>query len=327
MGISLVRFAVLLAMIFVGVPLGFALILVGLVGFAFVRADLVGQALISWGGAGLEFNARAVNGALALVGQQMYDQVTSYSLTVIPLFVLMGAFIHHSQIAQELYDSANAFVGHRRDGLAMGTVAACGGFAAVCGSSLATAATISKVAMPSMRRYGYSDCLSTGAIAAGGTLGIVIPPSVPMVIYGILAKVNVAKLFIVGTLPGLVLIGFFFIAIALFTAHNPEAGPTGERVAWPERFRLLLQVWGVVVISIIIIGGIYAKPFTPTEAAGIGGAAAAFAIGRGKLGWKELRESLVETGITTGMIFVIAFGAVIFANFVNLAGSTSSISN
>ncbi|MDX5356403.1 MAG: TRAP transporter large permease [Rhodobacterales bacterium] len=328
MTISLIGFAVLLGLIFLGVPLGFALIFVGLVGFAVVRADMVGQALVTWGGAGLSLNARAVNGALVMAGQQMHDQVSNYGLTVIPLFVLMGAFIHRSQLAQELYDAANAFVGHRRGGLAMGTIAACGGFGAVCGSSLATAATICRVAMPSMRRFGYADSLSAGSIAAGGTLGIMIPPSVPMVIYGLLAETDIAKLFIAGILPGILLILLFFGAIAVITALNPEAGPRGDRLPWPERWRLLLKVWGVVVIFVVIIGGIYAGIFTPTEAAGIGVAAAAlFAWGRGKLGWTELRESLVETGITTGMIFVVSFGAVIFSSFVNLAGFTAAISD
>lgn len=328
MTVSLIGFAALLLLIFLGVPLGFALIFVGLAGFAFVRADMVGQALVTWGEGGLALNARAVNGALVMAGQQMYDQVTSYGLTVIPLFVLMGAFIHRSQLAEELYQAANAFVGHRRGGLAMGTIAACGGFGAVCGSSLATAATISKVAMPSMRQFGYSDRLSTGAIAAGGTLGIMIPPSVPMVIYGLLSETDIAKLFIAGIVPGLLLIALFFGAIAFTTARDPGAGPRGPRVPWGERLRLLGRVWGVVVIFVIIIGGIYAGIFTPTEAAGIGVAAAAlFAWARGKLGRTALRESLVETGITTGMIFVISFGAVIFSNFVNLAGFTRAISD
>lgn len=325
--VSLIGFAVLLLMIFVGVPLGFALMFVGVIGFAYVRADMVGQALLSWGDGGLVFNMRAINGALVMTGQQMYDQVASYGMTVIPLFVLMGAFIHRSQLAQELYDAANAFLGHRRGGLAMGTVAACGGFAAVCGSSLATAATISKVAMPSMRRYGYDDSLSTGVIAAGGTLGIMIPPSVPMVIFGLLSETDVAKLFIAGIIPGLILIGLFFATIAILTYRNPAIGPRGDKVAWPERFRLLLRVWGVVVIFVVIIGGIYFGIFTPTEAAGIGVATSfLFAVARGKMGLRELRESLVETGITTGMIFVIAFGATIFSNFVNLAGFTTAIS-
>ncbi|MCW1933768.1 TRAP transporter large permease [Pararhodobacter zhoushanensis] len=325
--VSLIGFAVLLLMIFVGVPLGFALMFVGVIGFAYVRADMVGQALMSWGDGGLVFNMRAINGALVMTGQQMYDQVASYGMTVIPLFVLMGAFIHRSQLAQELYDAANAFLGHRRGGLAMGTVAACGGFAAVCGSSLATAATISKVAMPSMRRYGYDDSLSTGVIAAGGTLGIMIPPSVPMVIFGLLSETDVAKLFIAGIIPGLILMALFLATIAIQTYRNPDIGPRGDKVAWPERFRLLLKVWGVVVIFVVIIGGIYFGIFTPTEAAGIGVATSfLFAVARGKMGLRELRESLVETGITTGMIFVIAFGATIFSNFVNLAGFTTAIS-
>lgn len=326
--ISLIGFAAPLALIFLGVPLGFALMFVGLAGFAYVRADMVGQALISWGEAGMEVNMRAINGALVMTGQQMFDQVTAYSFTVIPLFILMGASINRSNLAHELYDAANAFVGHFRGGLAMGTAVACGGFGAVCGSSLATAATISRVAMPSMRRYGYDDALSTGAIAAGGTLGIMIPPSVPMVIYGILAEADIAKLFIAGILPGLLLILLFAIAISITTARHPETGPRGERVVWRNRFRLLAKVWGVVLIFLIIIGGIYGSIFTPTEAAGIGvTAAAAFAIARRKLGWRELRDSLIETGVTTGMIFVISFGAVIFANFVNLAGFTGSISD
>jgi C4-dicarboxylate transporter DctM subunit len=326
--ISLIGFAALLVLIFMGVPLGFALMIVGLVGFAYTRAEMVGQALISWGDWGPILNLRAINGAMVMTGQQMYDQVTSYSLTVIPMFVLMGAFIHRSQLAQELYDAANAFVGHFRGGLAMGTVVACGGFGAVCGSSLATAATISRVAMPSMRRYGYADSLSAGAISAGGTLGIMIPPSVPMVIYGILAETDIAKLFIAGILPGILLIFLFAAAIAITTARNPALGPRGTRVGWAERFRLLGRVWGVVLIFVIIIGGIYGGFFTPTEAAGIGvTAAAAFALARGKLSLRDLKECLIETGITTGMIFVIAFGAVIFANFVNLAGFTGTISD
>ena len=328
MTVSLVGFTVLFALVFLGFPLGFAMMLVGIVGFAYVRADMVGQALLVWDHAGLILNPRAVNGALVMSGQQLYDLATSYSFTVIPLFVLMGAFIHRSQLAQELYDAANAFVGHRRGGLAMGTVVACGGFAAVCGSSLATAATIGRVAIPSMRGFGYNDTLSTGAIAAGGTLGIMIPPSVPMMLFGILAQTDIARLFMAGVIPGILLIGFFFLAIAGVSARHPDYGPRGERVAWPERLRLLLRVWGVVVIFGIIIGGIYLGVFTPTEAAAVGVVAAAtFALARGKLSFAVLRESLVETGITTGTIFTISFGAVIFSNFVNLAGFAGSISN
>ena len=321
--LSLIGFAVLLTIVFAGVPLGLALIVVGVGGFAWARADMVGQALIWWGEGGLEYNVRAANAAFAMAGQQMFDVATSYSLTVIPLFVLMGAFIHRSQLSQDLYDAANAFLGHRRGGLAMGTIAACAGFAAVCGSSIATAATISRVAMPSMRRFGYRDSLSTGAIAAGGTLGIMIPPSVPMVLYGILSETDIAKLFIAGILPGLLLTLLFFFSIGITTALDPAAGPRAEKVPARERLRLLVRVWGILVIFTVIIGGIYFGIFTATEAAGIGVVTAAlFAFARRKLTFRTLWESLVETGITTGMIFVVAMGALIFANFINLAGFT-----
>jgi tripartite ATP-independent transporter DctM subunit len=326
MTLSLIGFAVLLGLAFVGVPLGFALIIVGVLGFAWARAELMGSSLISWGDAGLEVNQRALNAAYSMAGQQIFDVASTYTLTVIPLFVLMGAFIHRSQLSQDLYDAANAFLGHRRGGMAMGTVAACAGFAAVCGSSIATAATISRVAMPSMRRFGYSDSLSTGSIAAGGTLGILIPPSVPMVIYGLLSETDIAKLFIAGILPGLMLTMLFFIAIACTTALNSAAGPRAERVPMVQRFHMLARVWGIVAIFVVIIGGIYGGIFTATEAAGIGVITAGlFAFMRGKLTWRTLWESLVETGVTTGMIFVVAIGALIFSNFVNLAGFTRTM--
>jgi tripartite ATP-independent transporter DctM subunit len=249
-------------------------------------------------------------------------------MTVIPLFVLMGAFIHRSQLSQDLYEAANAFLGHRRGGMAMGTVAACAGFAAVCGSSIATAATISKVAMPSMRRFGYRDSLSTGSIAAGGTLGILIPPSVPMVLYGILAETDIADLFMAGILPGLLLTVMFFFTIGMTTMIDPTAGPSAERVPMAERFRLVLKVWGIVVIFVVIIGGIYMGIFTATEAAGVGVIfAALFAMFRKRLTWRSLWESLVETGITTGMIFIVAIGALIFSNFVKIAGFTRAMTD
>lgn len=328
MTLSLIGFVVLLALSFLGVPLGFALILTGVAGFAWARADLVGQTLVSVGDAGLEVNTRAINAALSMSGQQMFDVASSYSLTVIPLFVLMGALIHRSELSQDLYDAANAFLGHRRGGLAMGTIAACAGFAAVCGSSIATAATISRVAMPSMRRYGYHDRLSTGSIAAGGTLGILIPPSVPMVIYGLLSETDIAQLFIAGILPGLLLTALFFVTVAMVTTIDQEARPRGGVMPMAQRFRAFVKVWGIALIFAIIIGGIYFGIFRPTEAAGIGVfAAGAFALARGKLSFRTLWASVIETGITTGMIFVVAIGALIFSNFVNLAGFTRAITD
>jgi tripartite ATP-independent transporter DctM subunit len=323
---SIIGFAIVLALALAGAPLGFVLILVGAIGFAFVRSTMVGGALIGWGAAGPTIDWASLSGGLAMAGQQMFDVSTNYGLTVIPLFVLMGAFIHRADLSGELYDAANAFLGHRRGGLAMSTVAACGGFAAVCGSSIATAATMARVAMPSMRRYGYADSLSTGAIAAGGTLGILIPPSVPMVIYGILAEADIGKLFIAGVVPGILLTGLFIGAVALQTAIDPAKGPPGERLPAERRLHALLQVWGVVLLFAVIIGGIYLGVFTPTEAAGIGAAGAfLFALLRGKLGLQGTFDALVESGVTTGMIFVVTFGALVFSNFITIAGMTGAI--
>ena len=298
-------FVVLFALVFVGVPLGFGLLLVGLGGFAVVRG---------------------IEAGLAMAGQQILDISTNFGFSVLPLFILMGAFVHRAELSDELYEATNAWLGHRRGGLAMATVAACGGFAAVSGSSLATAATMAKVAMPPMRRYGYQDSLAAGSVAAGGTLGILIPPSVPMVIYGILTETDIGKLFIAGLVPGILLTVLFIFAIAIATWINPAIGPRGEKKSWGERWRALGKVWGIVALFVLVLGGIYFGIFTPTEAAGIGAAGAfLFALGRRKLGWSRLTESLIEAGRTTGMIFVVAFGALIFSQFVSLAGLSDAL--
>lgn len=298
-------FVVLFALVFIGVPLGFGLLLVGLGGFAVVRG---------------------IEAGLAMAGQQILDISTNFGFSVLPLFILMGAFVHRAELSDELYEATNAWLGHRRGGLAMATVAACGGFAAVSGSSLATAATMAKVAMPPMRRYGYQDSLAAGSVAAGGTLGILIPPSVPMVIYGILTETDIGKLFIAGLVPGILLTVLFIFAIAIATWLNPAIGPRGEKKSWGERWRALGKVWGIIALFVLVLGGIYFGIFTPTEAAGIGAAGAfLFALGRRKLGWKRLTESLIEAGRTTGMIFVVAFGALIFSQFVSLAGLSDAL--
>ena len=298
-------FIVLFALVFVGVPLGFSLLLVGIGGFAVVRG---------------------IEPGLAMAGQQILDISTNFGFSVLPLFILMGAFVHRAELSVELYEAANAWLGHRRGGLAMATVAACGGFAAVSGSSLATAATMAKVAMPSMRRFGYQDSLAAGSVAAGGTLGILIPPSVPMVIYGILTETDIGKLFIAGLVPGILLTILFIFAIAAATWLNPAIGPRGEKKGWGDRWRALSKVWGILVLLAVVLGGIYFGIFTPTEAGGIGAAGAfLFALGRRKLGWKELTDSLIDAGRTTGMIFVVAFGALIFSQFVSLAGLSDAL--
>ena len=307
MTLSLVGFGLVLLVAFIGVPLGITLLLVGIGGFAIVRGGI--------------FDIDSLNAALAMAGQQIMDLSTNYGLSVLPLFVLMGTFIHRAQLSEELYDAANGFLGHRRGGLAMATVAACAGFAAVSGSSLATAATMSKVAMPPMRRFLYANSLAAGTIAAGGTLGILIPPSVPMVIYGILTEVDIGKLFIAGILPGILLVLLYFGAIAVTVRVNPEMGPPGKRVDWPERWRALSKVWGVLILFVVILGGIYLGVFTPTEAASIGASGAMiFAFGRGKLNLQALVDSLIDAARTSAMIFFVGFGALVFSNFINLAG-------
>ena len=294
---ALIGLAVLLVLAFLRIPIAFVMALVGFVGMAWVNSPIA---------------------ALYNVGQTAFDAAINYELSVVPLFILMGNFVARANLAAELYNASNAFLGHRKGGLAMATVVACGGFSAICGSSLATAATMSKVAMPSMRRFGYSDSLATGSIAAGGTLGILIPPSVLLVIYGILTQQSIGKLFAAGILPGLIGVLFYLFAVRYVTWRRPEAGPAGERQDWAQRMRALSSVWGVLLLFVLVMGGIYGGVFSPTEAAGIGAMGAfAFALLRGALTWQVLWEILEESVATTAMLFTVLIGALLFANFIN----------
>jgi tripartite ATP-independent transporter DctM subunit len=233
----------------------------------------------------------------------------------------MGLFVNRAGMSAELYRASNAFLGHFRGGLAMATIVACGGFSAICGSSLATAATMAKVAMPPMRRFGYADSLAAASIAAGGTLGILIPPSVILVIYGLLTEQSIGRLFAAGVIPGLLGILFYLGAVSFVVSRNPQAGPAGERSSWRERLRALRGVWAVVLLFIIVMGGIYGGVFTPTEAAGIGaGGAFIIALARRTLSLRALFEVLVDAAQTTAMLFAVLIGALIFSNFVNRAG-------
>ena len=296
---SLIGFAILLALILIRIPIAFAMALVGMVGFGL---------LVSW------------SGALAMIATVTYETGLAYGLSVVPLFILMGNFVTRAGLSDELYGAANAFLGHRRGGLAMATIVACGGFGAVCGSSLATAATMARVAMPSMRRYGYSDSLAAGSIAAGGTLGILIPPSVILVIYGIMTESDIGRLFMAGILPGILGVILYMAAVQATIWMKPESGPPGERMGWSERMRALGGVWGVLLLFILVMGGIYGGIFTPTEAAGIGAAGAFFfALARGKLTVMVVYEILLQSVRTTSMIFSVLIGALMFSNFINIA--------
>ncbi len=292
-----IGFLAVIFMVFLRIPIAFAMAIVGTVGFALLN---------DWGP------------AFYLVGQTARTTAESYELSVVPLFILMGNFVARSGLSNELYAASHAFLGHRRGGLAMATIVACGGFSAICGSSLATAATMAKVAMPSMRRYGYGDSLATGAIAAGGTLGILIPPSVILVIYGLITQTSVTKLFAAGILPGLLGVLCYLGAVRFIIWRRPELGPPAERMAWAGRLAALKDIWGVIILFVVVIGGIYAGIFTPTEAAGIGAFGGfLFALGRRTLTWRVLFEILAETATTTAMLFVVLIGALVFANFVN----------
>jgi tripartite ATP-independent transporter DctM subunit len=294
---ALIGFGAIFLLALLRVPLAFAM---GLVGFA---------------GIGL---TRGWVPAMASASQVVYETGFAYTLSVIPLFILMGNFVARAGLAHELFQAAYAFIGHLRGGLAHATVAACAGFGAICGSSIATAATMSKVAYPSMKRLGYSDSLSTGVMAAGGTLGIMIPPSTIMVIYGIVTETNIGKLFAAGVIPGLISAASLMLVIALVTSRDPEHAPPGERHTWPQRWRALRGIWGVLVLVIIVLGGIYGGFFTATEGAGFGAAGAfLFALLRRRLTWKVLFQVLVESARTTAMLFTLLIAATLFANFVN----------
>ncbi len=238
----------------------------------------------------------------------------------------MGNVVGRTGLASELYDAARAVVGRFRGGLAFATILSCGGFAAVSGSSVATAVTMSQVAVPEMRRRGYSDALATGAVAAGGTLGILFPPSVIMVIYGISTETHIGKLFAAGMLPGLLGILGYCLAIAWQMARSPEAAPPGERSTREEVLSAFSKVWAVILLFVVVIGGIYAGMFTPAEAAGIGASCSILiSIVRRTLGWAQFGEILVETAMTTASIFAILIGATIFAEFLNFSGAHEGV--
>lgn len=305
MSVALAGFALVLALAFFGVPLGFSMLAVGV---------------------GLFAKLRGWEPAMAMMGQTVADLAANDGLSVLPMFILMGTFIYKADMAEELYDAAYAFFGHLKGGLAYATVFASAGFAAISGSSIATAATMTKVAMPPMRRHGYADSLASGCVSSAGTLGALVPPSVPLLIYGIITQQDIGRLFVAGIVPGAVLGLLFLVAIAWTVLRHPERGPAGERFDWPTRLRRLSKVWGVLALFAVVVGGLYSGVFTANEAGGIGATGAlAFATLRGKLTPRGAYESLLEAARTTGMIFTIIFGGKVFANLVTLSGLTSTL--
>lgn len=307
----IIGFALLIFLILViRMPIAFAMAIIGFFGFAILQGLTLDNLF--------DFRWKA---SLTLASNRVIETAQEYSLSVVPLFILMGNFVTRSGLSQELYNAAYTFLGHRRGGLAMSTVVACGGFSAICGSSLATSATMAKVALPPMRKFGYADSLATASIAAGGTLGILIPPSVILVIYGLLTETSIRELFAAGFIPGLLGVILYMLAVRWVVMRNPKSGPAGEKFTWAERMQALKGIWGVLLLFTIVMGGIYLGVFTPTEAAGIG-AAGAFLIAllRGQLNLVKTYEVLSDTVRTSTMLFAVIIGALIFSDFINRAG-------
>ncbi len=285
-----------------------------------IAMGLVGFAGLWW--------MRGLNPALASVTSTVYEAGFEYTLSVVPLFILMGNFVTRAGMSRELYRAAYTLVGHFRGGLAMATVMACAGFGSVCGSSIATAATMTKVAYPSMKDHGYSGQLAAGAIAAGGTLGILIPPSTILVIYGLVTETSIGKLFAAGMIPGLLAVVMMCLTISFLTWRDPSSGPAAERSSWAERMDAMKDIWAVAFLFVIVMGGIYGGVFTTTEGAGIG-AFGAFIIAllRKSLNWSVTLDILIESARTTGMMFMILVGALVFANFVNFTTLPTDLKN
>ncbi|MFK7835042.1 MAG: TRAP transporter large permease [Sulfitobacter sp.] len=304
--IGTLSFVALFVLLILTVPIGFAMGLCGLVGMSMI----IGMAP-----------------SLSLFGTTVYETTVTYDLSIVPLFVLMGAVASRSGLSKELYGAFNAWFGAFRGGLALATVGACGAFAAICGSSVATAATMSKVALPEMKRYKYGESLATGSVAAGGIIGILIPPSVVLVLYGVLTETSIGDLFIAGFLPGVLTIVGFMITVVIVTRIFPDIGPAGERVSLGEKFVALGRTWAIILLFALVIGGIYFGVFTPTEAAGIG-AVGAFAISalRGRLTLANTIDALMETVKTTAMIFTILIGALTLNNLMVFSGIAGALS-
>ena len=305
--IAIGGFVVLFVLLVLRVPIGVAMGVVGLGGFAMVTS---------------------VTPALNQLALSPIRTVTDYSLTLIPMFILMGSVASASGMSSELYRAANAWIGHFRGGVAMSTVAACGGFSAICGSSVATAATMAKVALPEMKRFGYPDSMATGVIAAGGTLGILIPPSIVLAIYGVLTEQDIGKLFIAGLLPGIMAIVFYLITIRIIMAVKGGAVPLQARADWREKFASLRGIWAISLLFIFIVGGIYGGVFTPSEAAGMGAMGAIIiSVVRGKLGLRSLFKCLVDAIQVSAGIFLILIGAILFGYFLTVTQVPQNIAN
>ena len=302
-----IGFIASLLLIFLRVPIAIALGITGYVGFGYI---------VGWNQAG---------SMLALMAR---ESTMSYGLVVIPLFILMGNFVAGAGISGDLYRAAQAWFGHRRGGLATATVLSCGGFAAVCGSSVATVVTIGKVAIPSMRKYNYADQLSAATVAAGATLGIIIPPSIMLVIYGILTETHIGMLYVAGFVPGVLGIIGYVLAVRWSVWRRPESAPVAERADRAEKMDALKRIWSICALFVLVIGGIYGGFFTAAEASGIGAFGAfLLALSMGRLTWAKLHEILVDSAVTSAMLIAMLIGASAFTEFLNYTGAHEGLLN
>jgi tripartite ATP-independent transporter DctM subunit len=298
-------FGAVIVLIFLRVPVAIAMGLVGTVGFAWTNG------LQSLG---------------FVLGKTAFDMVFPYDLSIVPLFIMMGVFAAHAGLSKSLYSFVAAFVGRMRGGLAIATIGACAIFGSVCGSAIATAATMGRVAMPEMRRLGYRDSLSSAAVAAGGTLGVMIPPSIMFALYGLMTEQSIGKLFISGILPGLLGMVLYMATVWLVTMRNPALGPPGPVLSRAEKMQSVREVWRVLLLFAVVLGGMYFGWFTPTEAAAVGafGAVLLSWLG-GHLSRKVVRDCMVETTTTSAMIFMILIGAGVFNFFLDATGLNEAL--
>ncbi len=297
--IGMAGFGVLLLLLAVRIPIGVAMLTVGIIGYT----SIAGEAAL-----------------LSYLKTETYWRFTTESLSVVPLFLLMGQFAAKAGLSQALFAAAHTWLGHYRGGIAMAAVGGCAGFGAISGSSLATSATMGQVALPELRRFNYAGSLATGALAAGGTLGILIPPSVVLIIYAVMVEANVATLFQAAFIPGILAALGYIAVIAIVVRVNPEAGPSGPRAGRAEKWRTLIEIWPVLVIFALVMGGIYFGFFTPTEGAGVGAFGTfLIAVTRGGMRLSGFTEALLGTAQTTAMIFLILLGAAIFNAFLGFS--------
>jgi C4-dicarboxylate transporter, DctM subunit len=307
MTVGIIGLCFMLLLIAIGVPIGFSLVVTGAVGMWYVAG---------------------ITPTLAQIGMIAWDKGTDFVIVAVPLYILMGQLVFHSGIAADLYDCVQKWFGRLPGGLAIASVLACAAFGAVTGSSLAAVATMGAIVMPEMRRYKYDDRLATGVLSASGTLGILIPPSVIFIFYGIMTDTSIAALFIAGIIPGIITTIFYSLLIYLRCRANPKLGPAGPAYSWAERIASTKEVTPVAIVFLAVIGGIYGGIFTPTEASGIGVSGVFLCcLVMGRLSWEKIKLSLHDTGVISAMIFAILIGGYLFGRFLALTEITSTLVN